>query len=81
VPEAKKIEEGKYLIEEEKHVESAVKVDAKEYVIQKGDSLSKIAKEQLGAAHRWKYLYELNKDRIKDPNKLRPGKKIIIPIE
>lgn len=81
LPEAKKIEEGKYLIEEEKHVESAVKVDTKEYVIQKGDTLSKIAKEQLGAAHRWKYLYELNKDRIKDPNKLKPGKKIIIPIE
>jgi len=81
VPEAKKIEEGKYLIEEEKHIESAVKVDTKEYIIQKGDTLSKIAKEQLGAAHRWKYLYELNKDRIKDPNKLKPGKKIIIPIE
>jgi outer membrane protein OmpA-like peptidoglycan-associated protein len=81
VPEAKKIEEGKYLIEEEKHVESAVKVDTKEYIIQKGDTLSKIAKDQLGAAHRWKYLYELNKDRIKDPNKLKPGKKIIIPIE
>jgi outer membrane protein OmpA-like peptidoglycan-associated protein len=81
VPDAKKIEEGKYLIEEEKHVESAVKVDTKEYIIQKGDTLSKIAKDQLGAAHRWKYLYELNKDRIKDPNKLKPGKKIIIPIE
>lgn len=81
MPEAKKIEEGKYLIEEEKHVESAVKVNTKEYTIQKGDNLSKIAKEQLGAAHRWKYLYELNKDRIKDPNKLKPGKKIIIPIE
>jgi len=79
--EAKKIEEGKYLIEEEKHVESAVKVETKEYVIQKGDTLSKIAKEQLGAAHRWKYLYELNKDKIKDPNKLKPGKKITIPIE
>jgi len=78
VPEAKKIEEGKYLIEEEKHVESAVKVDTKEYIIQKGDTLSKIAKDQLGAAHRWKYLYELNKDRIKDPNKLKPGKKIIL---
>ena len=45
------------------------------------DTLSKIAKEQLGAAHRWKYLYELNKDKINDPNKLKPGKKIIIPIE
>lgn len=81
IPEAKKIEEGKFLVEEEKKIESEVKVSTKEYIIQKGDSLSKIAKEQLGAAHRWKYLYELNKDRIKDPNKLKVGQKIIIPIE
>ncbi len=79
--EARKVEEGKYIIEEEKKIESEVKVSTKEYIIQKGDTLSKIAKEQLGAAHRWKYLYELNKDRIKDHNKLRPGQKLIIPIE
>ncbi|MCM8782041.1 MAG: OmpA family protein [Candidatus Omnitrophica bacterium] len=78
---AKQIEEGKYIVEEEKQIESEVKVSTKEYTIQKGDTLYKIAKEQLGAAHRWKYLYELNKDRLKDPNKLIPGKKIIIPIE
>ena len=45
------------------------------------EPLSKIAKEQLGAAHRWQYLYELNKDKIKDPNRLRKGQKIIIPVE
>jgi outer membrane protein OmpA-like peptidoglycan-associated protein len=81
IPEAKKIEEGKFLIEEEKKIESSVKVETREYIIQKGDTLSKIAQEQLGKAHRWKYLYELNKDVIKDPNKLKPGGKIIIPIE
>jgi outer membrane protein OmpA-like peptidoglycan-associated protein len=81
IPEAKKIEEGKFLVEEEKKIESAVKVETKEYVIRKGDTLSKIAQEQLGKAHRWKYLYELNKDTISDPNKLKPGKKIIIPVE
>lgn len=79
--EAKKIEEGKFLIEEEEKIESEVKVSTREYTIQKGDTLSKIAKEQLGAAHRWKYLYELNKDRIKDPNKLKVGQKIVIPVE
>jgi len=78
---AKKIEEGKFLVEEEKKIESEAKVSTKEYTIQKGDTLSKIAKEQLGAAHRWKYLYELNKDRIKDPDKLKVGQKIIIPVE
>ncbi|MDP2938160.1 MAG: OmpA family protein [Candidatus Omnitrophota bacterium] len=81
IPEAKKIEEGKFLVEEEKKIESTIKVETREYIIQKGDTLSKIAQEQLGKAHRWKYLYELNKDAIKDPNKLKPGKKIIIPVE
>ncbi|TRZ94455.1 LysM peptidoglycan-binding domain-containing protein [bacterium] len=79
--EAKPLEEGKYIIEKEEEVEAEVKVSTREYTVKKGDTLSKIAKEQLGGAHRWKYLYELNKDRINDPNKLRIGKKLIIPIE
>ena len=79
--EAKPVEEGKYIIEKEEHVESAVEVSQKEYAIQKGDSLWKIAEKELGSGHRWKYLYELNKDRIKNPNKLKAGQKIIIPIE
>ncbi len=80
-PEAVQIEEGKYIVEEDKEVESQVKVSTKQYVIKKNDSLSKIAQEQLGNSHRWKYLYEFNKDRIKDPNKLVVGTIIIIPIE
>jgi outer membrane protein OmpA-like peptidoglycan-associated protein len=77
----KKIGEDKFLIQEEKKIESAIQVTTREYVIQEGDSLSKIAKEQLGAAHRWQYLYEINKDRIKDPHRLKKGQKIIIPVE
>ena len=80
-PEAKPLEEGKFIIEKEEKVESEVKVSTREYTIQKDDTLSKIAKEQLGAAHRWKYLYELNRDRIKSPDKLKIGQKIIIPVE
>lgn len=81
IPEAKKIEEGKFLIEEQKKVESEVRVSTKEYTIQKGDSLWKIAQKELGSGHRWKYLYEINKERIKDPNRLKAGMKLIIPIE
>ena len=79
--EAKPVEEGKYIIEKEEHVESAVKVSQEEYIIKKGDSLWKIAEKELGSGHRWKYLYELNKDRIKNSNKLKTGQKIIIPVE
>jgi len=81
IEEAKPIEEGKYLIEKEEQITSSVKVSQREYIIQKGDSLWKIAEKELGNGHRWKYLYELNKDRIKNPNKLKTGQKIIIPIE
>jgi len=79
--EAKPIEEGKFIEEKKENVESEVKVSTKEYTIQKNDSLWKIAEKELGSGHRWKYLYELNKDRIKNPNKLKTGQKIIIPIE
>jgi outer membrane protein OmpA-like peptidoglycan-associated protein len=80
-PDAQKIEEGKFVEETKEEVESEVKVSTREYVVQKGDSLSKIAQKEMGGAHRWKYLYELNKDKIKNPNKLKTGIKIVIPVE
>jgi outer membrane protein OmpA-like peptidoglycan-associated protein len=80
-PDAQKVEEGKFLEEKKEDVESAVKVSTREYTVQKGDSLSKIAQKEMGGAYRWKYLYELNKDKIKNPNKLKAGMKIIIPVE
>ena len=81
VPESAQIEDGKMIVEDQEDVETEVKVSTREYTVQKNDFLSKIAQEQLGAAHRWKYLYELNKDRIRDPNKLRVGQVILIPVE
>lgn len=71
----------KYIEETEERVETPVNVSTKEYVIQQNDSLWKIAESQMGSGHRWKYLYELNKDVIKNPKKLKAGTRIIIPIE
>ena len=78
---AEQVDEGKYVVEEEEVVESEVQVSTREYVVKSGDTLSSIAKDELGNGKRWKYLYEINKDRIKDPNKLRAGQKLIIPVE
>ena len=80
-PGAVEVEAGKYLIEKDEPVESGVSVSTMEYTIKKNDSLSKIAKEFMGSGHRWKYLWELNKDRIPNPDKLKAGTVIIIPIE
>ena len=81
ISEAKKIDEGKFLIEEEKKIESDIRVEVREYIIKKGDTLWKIARKELGNGNRWEYLYKMNKDRIKNPDKLKPGQKIIIPVE
>ncbi len=79
--DAKVIEEGNRIVEEEENVESQEKVSTKTYVVQKNDSLWKIAKEQLGSGYRWKYIYELNKDKIKNPDKLKAVITIFIPVE
>lgn len=79
--EAKPLEEGKFIEEKNETVEGEVRVSTKEYTIQKGDSLWMIAQRELGNGYRWKYLYEINKDKLKNPNKLKAGTKIVIPIE
>ncbi|MEO1569724.1 MAG: peptidoglycan-binding protein LysM [Bacteroidota bacterium] len=49
------------------------------YTIQSGDSLSKIAKAKYGDAMKYPTIFEANKEVIKDPNKIYPGQKIVIP--
>ena len=51
----------------------------REYTIEQGDSLSKIAKKYYGNAADWKKIYEANKNTIKNPDLIYPGEKIIIP--
>jgi outer membrane protein OmpA-like peptidoglycan-associated protein/LysM repeat protein len=78
---ATRIEEGKYLIEKEEQVESEIKVSTKEYIAKKGDTFWKIAEDVYGDGKKWKNIYSLNKERVKDPNKLKPGTRLVIPIE
>lgn len=49
------------------------------YIVAPGDSLTGIAEKQLGATARWKELYELNKDVIKNPDVLRAGVVLVLP--
>jgi peptidoglycan hydrolase-like protein with peptidoglycan-binding domain len=50
------------------------------YVVQRGDTLSEIADDQLGNADRWNDLHELNKALISDPDKIHPGQVLVLPI-
>ncbi len=75
------VDSGARVVQEEKQLEGSVKVDVKEYVIQKGDTLWAIAKREYGDGRQWNRIYEFNRDVISNPNRPKRGTTIRIPIE
>ncbi len=53
--------------------------EARIHVVEKGDSLWRIAEKFYGDGTRWNEIYQANKDRIKDPKVIRRGQKLRIP--
>ncbi|MBK7407833.1 MAG: peptidoglycan-binding protein LysM [Saprospirales bacterium] len=49
------------------------------YEVQKGDTLSKIAKAQYGNAMKYPVIFEANKPMLTDPDKIYPGQMLRIP--
>jgi len=49
------------------------------YTVNKGDTLSKIAKEFYGSANRWHEIYDANRDQISNPDLIKPGQVLKIP--
>ena len=58
---------------------STAPAGARTVTVKAGDSLSKIAKRELGDANKWKAIYEANKDKIKNPDLIHPGQELTIP--
>ena len=58
---------------------AAAPAAAKTYTVQAGDTLSKIAKEHLGSAGSYMKIFELNKDQLSDPDKIKPGQVLRLP--
>jgi len=48
------------------------------YTVQSGDNLSKIGK-QYGVS--WQAIFEANRDKLKDPDRIFPGQELTIPTE
>ena len=54
--------------------------DVEYYIIESGDSLSKIAKKYYQDASAYPRIFDANKEVIKDANLIYPGQKIRIPL-
>jgi len=49
------------------------------YTVQPGDTLSKIAKQFYGDATAYMDIFNANKDKLQDPDKIRSGQELTIP--
>jgi nucleoid-associated protein YgaU len=49
------------------------------YTVQAGDTLSKIAREMYGNANEYNKIFNANRDQLSDPDRIRPGQKLVIP--
>jgi nucleoid-associated protein YgaU len=52
---------------------------ARTYTVQPGDNLSKISKEFYGDANKYMKIFDANKDKLTDPDKVKVGTNLIIP--
>lgn len=79
-------------IEEKRPVEAEVLVSIEEdreaseapalstYPVKPGDRLWNIAKQYLGNGERYMEIYELNRDKIQNPNRIAPGMVLSMPV-
>lgn len=49
------------------------------YTVQTGDSLSEISKQFYGNANQYMKIFEANKDKLSDPDKIKAGMQLLIP--
>jgi nucleoid-associated protein YgaU len=59
---------------------AAVGTSGKTYTVKAGDTLSKIAREHLGDANAYMKIFNANKDQLTDPDKIKPGQVLKLPV-
>lgn len=58
---------------------SGSKGGARTYTVKPGDTLSKIAKEHLGDANSYMKIFEANRDKLSNPDLIKPGQVLTLP--
>jgi nucleoid-associated protein YgaU len=60
-------------------VDASLAPQQQTYTVAAGDSLSKIAKHFYGNPNEYMKIFEANKDKLTDPNVIKPGQQLVIP--
>ena len=51
----------------------------KTYTVKKGDTLSRIAQALYGDASLYRKIFDANRDKLSDPDQIRPGQVLLVP--
>jgi nucleoid-associated protein YgaU len=54
--------------------------DEQTYTVEAGDTLSKISQQFYGESNLYMNIFEANRDKLTDPNKIQPGMRLRIPV-
>ena len=57
----------------------AAAASAKMYIVKSGDTLSKISKQFYGDPNAYMKIFNANRDKLNDPDKIQPGQELKIP--
>ena len=57
------------------------KTHTRTYTVKSGDTLSKIAQQQLGNANRWPEIFLLNRATVRDPDRISVGQVLVLPVD
>ena len=60
-------------------IDPSLPVPSQTYVVVSGDTLSKIAKHFYGDAGQYMKIFNANKDKLSDPDKIKVGQQLVIP--
>lgn len=71
---------SKGTVKEVQEIAPEVRVQVTEYTVQKGDTLWKIAGKVYGDPTKWARIYDANRDQLKNPNDLKVGRVLQIPL-
>jgi len=84
VSEQPRVQQGMFMIPSERRdVEGAVEPSPSfvEYTVQKDDTMQKISKKFYDSYSKWPRIYDANKGVIDNPDRIKPGIVIQVPVE
>jgi nucleoid-associated protein YgaU len=60
--------------------QAAAPAASQTYTVQSGDTLSKISKEFYGESNQYMKIFYANRDKLKDPDTIKTGQQLVIPL-